>query len=1165
MGIENSDSFVHLHVHSQYSLLEASCRLKNLCEKAKGFHMPALALTDYGNMFGVPEFYFEAKEKGFKPILGLEIFLTPSFLKEKGTQNKKHKKNEASSLETNEVFIEGEKNNKDNSSSPLTKRESEIKEEMRPKDMTLRSLVLLAQNEEGYQNLCRINSMGYKNTLHGRPCVDESILKKFHSSLILLSGGINGEIAWSFLHEGKEVALEKIRFLHSVYKDRFYLELNRTGLSSSEKLNHFLLEVAKSMRLPYVAANDVRYLEQKDHIIYEVLLCIGRNETFQNESRKRLETDQFYFKSSKEMRELFHDCPEACDRSLEIAERTQFDFRLYDENQKPIYHLPTYPTREDVTLQEELNSLSLQGLKERFVEASERGEEIKEKEKYFTRLDYEKKVIHDMGLSGYFLIVQDFVGWARKNHIPVGPGRGSGAGSLVAYALGITDLDPLKYGLVFERFLNPERISMPDFDIDFCQEKRAQVIDYVTKKYGEESVSQIITFGTLQARAAVRDVGRVIGMRYLEVDKVAKLVPTRLGIQINQALKEESRLSEWMEKDSKVAILIDLAQKVEGLVRHASIHAAGVVISEGDIVRHAPIWRGVEGGNVIQYDRKYAEKIGLIKFDFLGLKTLTHIHECLRLIEKNQGIRLTTKDISLSDPGIYEIMRRGDTEGIFQFEGSGITNLLQKAAPTCFEDIVAINALYRPGPMEMIPEYLKRKMGKVKYKFIFPELKEILKETYGIVIYQEQVQLIASRIASYSLGEADILRRAMGKKIPQVMAQQKDRFLSGARKNGYNVKKAEKLFETMQEFAKYGFNKSHAAAYCVIAAQTAYLKNYYPAEFFTSLLSTVMGDTERVVRYVRNAKASSLQVLPPHINHSDYRFTLEGKKIFFSLGGIKGVGQSAVSSIVQSRHSQETKEFSSLSSFFESVDVGKVKKNTLECLIKAGAFDHFGWHRAKLLKACPYFIKRAEQRQREKKVGQQSLFSFHSAFQKEDDLRLDFVPDWSRSQKLDKEKEVLGFYLSDHPLKGLNDRIKRNIKGRKWKSQNFLNVREAMVSVPLKNKDFLMEEESGKNKSVSRNGERLPKNGTQSERVMFLGLISRRKEILTRKGTKMAFLQLEDLTGSIEVIFFPKTYEEFKEKTFSKDPVLVVGELSRKDSQVKCVAHSLENAKNHLL
>ncbi|MCB0357549.1 MAG: DNA polymerase III subunit alpha, partial [Bdellovibrionales bacterium] len=533
----------------------------------------------------------------------------------------------------------------------------------------------------------------------------------------------------------------------------------------------FIKEVSQLEKIPIVAANDVHYTEPSDQIAQEVLICIGSNKTLQDESRFRLGSDQFYFKSSEQMRALFQDIPEACDNTLEIAERCDLHFNLKDQQGNPIYHLPTYPTQGGVSLENEMRRLSFSGLEERFVEAKARGESITTEiiPEYEKRLDYELKVIHQMGFNGYFLIVQDFIKWAKQHDIPVGPGRGSGAGSLVAYCLSITDLDPMPYNLIFERFLNPERVSMPDFDIDFCQENRGRVIDYVTTKYGEESVSQIITYGKLQCRAAIRDVGRVMGMTYGEVDVVAKLVPEKLGITIQEAIDTEPRIRELMEADPKVQTLMDLALKIEGLVRHAGIHAAGVIIADGSIVKHAPLYRGAEDENVVQYDMKHAEKIGLIKFDFLGLKTLTHIHEAMRLIQLNRQKVITLKDISLKDKGIYEIMCAGDTAGIFQFEGEGITDLIRKAQPDCFEDIVAINALYRPGPMDMIPDYLGRKKGQKKVVYIFPELEPIVKETYGIIVYQEQVQLIAAKIANYSLGEADMLRRAMGKKIPEVM------------------------------------------------------------------------------------------------------------------------------------------------------------------------------------------------------------------------------------------------------------------------------------------------------------------------------------------------------------------------------------------------------------
>ena len=757
-------SFVHLHVHSQYSLLEATIRAKNLVSVAAEDGMPAVAITDYGNMFGAIEFWFAAKSAGIKPLIGLEAYIAPG---------SRHVKGEG----------------RDSNTIPN------------------RRIVLLAQDFQGYQNLCQISSIGYKEGFYYRPRIDYEVLQNFSSNVIALTGGIMGEVPWTFQNKGEDQALEEIKKLKDIYDDRLYLEMNRTGVKAWEEINPFLEEASKITGVPTVAANDVHYLKQEDQLSQEVLICIGSNKTLQDESRYRLGTDQFYFKNSQQMRELFKNHEGACDRTLEVAERCHVEFELEDSEGKPIYHLPSFPTQGGVPTKDEMKRLSLEGLEKRFEEAKARGEEVTEeqKPKYFERLDYELQVIERMGFNGYFLIVQDFINWAKDHDIPVGPGRGSGAGSLVAYCLYITDLDPMPYNLIFERFLNPERISMPDFDIDFCQEGRGRVIDYVTEKYGQQSVSQIITYGKLQARAALRDVGRVMGMTFSEVDVVAKLIPDKLGISLDEAIEMEPRLRDLMETDHKIQTLLDLARNIEGLVRHAGIHAAGVIIAEGSLVDHAPLYRGVDGENVVQYDMKHSEKIGLIKFDFLGLKTLTHINDALKLVEKNRGKKYTTNDISLSDEGIYSLMSKGDTAGIFQFESEGMTDLIKKARPDCFEDIVALNALYRPGPMDMIPSYLDRKHGRVKVDYAFDELEEILNETYGIIIYQEQVQLIAARIANYSLGEADMLRRAMGKKIAEEMAKQKTRFLSGAKDNEYDTKASEELFDSMAEFAKYGF------------------------------------------------------------------------------------------------------------------------------------------------------------------------------------------------------------------------------------------------------------------------------------------------------------------------------------------------------------------------
>ncbi len=1057
-------SFVHLHTHSQYSLLEATCRTGALLKKAQDDGQPAVALTDNGNMFGAVEFYFGAKDLGIKPILGIDLYLAPK-----------------------SRLIKGE--DREAAQQPNTR------------------LVVLAQNYKGYKNLCKLSSIGYQEGFYYKPRVDWDVLKKYSDDLIVLSGGSRGEVNYAFERFGAEAALQKVREIAAIYPERFYLEMNRTG-PEWDKINEFLLEASKITGVPVVAANNVHYLEQADQLSQEVLICIGSNKTIQDESRYRLGSDQFYFKSADQMKKLFKDVPQALAATLEIAERCDVKFKLKDDAGKPIYHLPTFPTPKGLTQKDAIKTYSFEGLELRFKEAAARGEAVDEavKPNYGKRLDYELGIINRMGFDSYFLIVQDFINWAKDNGVPVGPGRGSGAGSLVAYCLRITDLDPVKYNLLFERFLNPERISMPDFDIDFCQEKRQSVIDYVTQKYGQANVSQIITYGRLQARAAIRDVGRVLGMTYAEVDVISKLMPEKLGITIKEALELEPRIKEQMENNPQVENMIDIAQQIEGLVRHAGIHAAGVVIADDNLVEHAPLYKGADGENVVQYDMKWAEKIGLIKFDFLGLKTLTHIQNALELIEKNRGKKILPQDIPLSDPGIYDIMSRGDTAGIFQFEGDGITDTVRKIRPNSFEDITAINALYRPGPMDMIPEFTRRKHGEAKVEYLFPELEEILSETYGIIIYQEQVMAISSKIANYSLGEADMLRRAMGKKIASEMDAQKERFMKGANDNGHDAKKAGELFELMKEFANYGFNKSHAAAYCVIAAQTAWLKNYYPIEFYAALLSTEMSNTDNIVKYVRDARQRGINVEPPHVNHSDYKFNVKDETIYFSLGAIKGVGEGAVENIIDARNKIPNHKFENLDEFFESVDTRKVNRKALECLIKAGAFDNYGAHRAQLINGYEKFLERAESTRKDKEVGQVSLFAMADAeeTQKHKVILANSEP-WGRGARLAYEKEVLGFYLSDHPLSGYTGLYKM------WTT---------CTIDQLKTQDH-------------------------KKRVVLAGLITSVRDLITKKGTRMAFAQLEDLTGQVELVVFPDVFVKAEAPLKSDLPVLLGGVLER--------------------
>lgn len=1091
---------VHLHVHSEYSLLEASSGVKDLVAKAQKLGMKSLALTDLGNMFGAIEFYFACQEKSIRPILGLEVYMAPGSRFEK-------------------------QSNQD--------RDSMMKGPGR--------LVLLAQNLEGYRNLCRISTSGFQEGFYYKPRVDLEILQKYSQSLICLTGGVRSDVLLKLQKEGEAAAREYLVRLQKIFGERLYLEVQRDrGPLPTEP---FLKNCGQELGIPLVATSEVFYLEPEDEIAQEVLVCIGSNRTLADESRPKLPHRNLYLRSPEEMELLFQDHPEWIANSDRIAESVQLKFRLKDESGKAIYHLPSFPTREGRSLAEEIRALAEEGLLKRWQQATARGEspgpELQDQSRQ--RLAYELSIIDRMGFNGYFLIVADFINWAKAQGIPVGPGRGSGAGSLVAFCLGITDLDPMPYKLLFERFLNPERISMPDFDIDFCQELRSRVIDYVTQKYGPGSVSQIITYGKLQCRAALKDVGRVLGMSFQEVDQVTKLVPEKLNITIEEALKEEPKLRELMETNPQVQTLVELALKVEGLVRHAGIHAAGVIIADGELVQHAPLYRGSDGENVVQYDMKHAEKIGLIKFDFLGLKTLTLIQRALELIEKNQAKKIRTEEISLSDAGIYQLMSSGDTAGVFQFEGDGITEAIRKIRPTTFFDITAINALYRPGPMAMIPDFAKRKHGEAPVEYLFPELKEVLEETYGIIVYQEQVMGIASRIAGYSLGEADMLRRAMGKKIKEEMDQHRVRFLKGAKERGFDEKKSEELFELMYKFADYGFNKSHAAAYCVVAAHTAWLKNYYPSEFFAALLSTELGNTDNVVRYIKDAQKHGIDVKPPHVNVSDFLFTVSGRDIYFGLGAIKGVGESAIQAILKAREEKESRKFASLEDFFESVDTKKLNKKLIEALIKAGALDGFGWSRAELMHNFPKLMDYAAERRRDREVGQVSLFDMEGP-SLGPSIELERVAAWPRSLELSYEKEVLGFYLSDHPLKGF-ERIVAT-----WTTCNVQGLQKLS--------DSNSETEALANSNPMAQG-RYPKH-QKKRRVVLAGLLNGIREVITKKGTRMAFGALEDLSGQVELIFFPDVFAEVSGLFQTDQPVLVGGSLETSDTgSFKIIVDSL--------
>ena len=1025
-----------------------------------------MALTDYGNMFGALEFYFSAVEKQIKPILGCEFY----YVDDNSVKDK----------------ISG-----------FT---------FRDPSKSYKTLVLLAKNLEGYRNLCRINTEAYQKGFYFQPRVDYALFEKYKEGLIALTGGGRGRLPWFFYNKGIDRACEEIQTLKKIFQSDLYLQLQHPSLKKSNSYNLFLAEQSEAEGIPLIMGGDVHYVEKKDSLTQDILFCIGSNRTLYDKDRSKLGPPEFYFRSSEEMLTLISKdfYKSACEKTLEVAGKCQVHFKVKDEKGNPIYHLPQ--VKDSKT---SLERLSYVGLKTRFEEANLRGEPITEekKQEYKNRIKYELNIIDEMGFNGYFYIVYDFIDWAKKNHIPVGPGRGSGASSLVSFCLGITDLDPMPLQLIFERFLNPERISMPDFDIDFCQDHRHRVIDYITEKYGSDCSSHVITYGRLNVRAAIRDVGRVLALSYSEVDRIAKMIPNILGITLEEALKKEALLREIYEEDPKIKELIDLTALLEGLIRHLGIHAAGIIIADNPIVNYAPLYRGADGENVIQYDLKYAEKIGLVKFDFLGLKTLTHISETLRLIQKNQDKPILLQQISLNDSGIYEIMSQGDTVGVFQFEGAGITQLLIKSQPTCFEDIVAINALYRPGPMNMIPSYLDRKKGKVPVEYLFPKLEPILKETYGIIVYQEQVQQIAVQIAGYSYGEADVLRRAMGKKIKSVMAKQKNRFLEGAMKRAYSPKKSEELFDLMAEFAKYGFNKSHAAAYCVLAAQTAWLKYYYPIEFFASSMTIDQSDSDKLFKFIRDAKDHGYEILSPHINRSFDVFSIKDNSISFSLAAIKGIGSLAVKQIVRARESLDKKKFSSLEEFFELVGPKNLNKKVLENLTKAGALDGFNYHRREILMNIEKFIYQAENRLKDRAEGQNSLFG--DILKEENQVKLKNISPWSYKEQMLFEKDVLGFYLNDHPLTILKDL----------------------------EKSFSLKEISHLKSEASR---------LKNSQIKTLSVIKDFKEISTKKGKKMAFALLEDRTSSIEAILFPEVYEKMKEVLIQKGELFyITGKLSQ--------------------
>jgi DNA polymerase III subunit alpha len=1071
--------FVHLHCHTEYSLLDGANKVDRMFGRIKALGQPAVAMTDHGNMFGAIEFYREAKSHGVKPIIGCEIYVAPTSRFERKGADRGPK----------------EYNN---------------------------HLILLAMNNEGYRNLCKLVSLGYMEGFYYKPRIDKDLLRELNGGLIALSACLQGEVSQALSYGSYEKAKAAAEQYASIFGDRYYIEIQDNKLAEQEKVNRLLVELARDISVPVVATNDCHYGERDDFYAHDVLLCVQTGKTLDDDNRLKLETDELFIKSAEEMAKGFDWCPGAVARTVEIAERCHVEIEFGK------YHFPNFTPPKEISLDDYLDELAHNGLDERLEGVTDPALRAS----YVERLNYELGVIKDMQFPGYFLVVADFINYAKEHGIPVGPGRGSSAGSLVAYALRITDLDPIRHVLLFERFLNPERKSMPDIDVDFCIRGRAQVIQYVKEKYGADRVAQIATFGTMKAKAAIKDVGRALGFSFAEADAIAKLIPApKQGFDypLTEAMKMEPRLPELMKNDSRVKTLMDHALRLEGLVRHASTHAAGVVLSNLPLVDHCPLFVDKEGGIVIQYEMSWVEKIGLVKFDFLGLKTLTLIHDCLKLIEVTRGEKIDLDRLPLDDKKTYRTLCNGNTTGIFQLESTGIRDMTVRIRPNCFEDLVAILALYRPGPLDsgMAEDYIKRKSGKEKIKYLHPLLEGILKDTYGVIVYQEQVMQTAQILAGYTMGDADILRRAMGKKDPEEMAAQRERFVSGAKEKKIDEKKAAEIFDQMETFARYGFNKSHSAAYALVSYQTAYLKTHYPVEFIAALMTSEMGDTDKVIKNLAECRDKNIVVLPPDINESLADFTPVGEKIRFGLAAVKNVGEKAVEVILQSRN--QVGPFESLFDFCRRVDMTAVNRRVIESLIKCGAFDSTGVSRARMFGALDDAMKAGQTYQRDQASNQIDIFAILGTPVKGSKKPGDVyapVNEWSAQELLAFEKEALGFYITGHPLDKYERALKRITSG------TIAAIRERAIA-----------------------GE-----------VRLGGVVSALRLRNTKKGDRYGNFNLEDKSGFVEVLAWPDTYKKCADLLGADDPIYVKGRLEIGEERVQLIAGEItalsEAAKN---
>ena len=1049
--------FVHLHLHTDYSMLDGACEIERLMTRVKQLEMPAVAMTDHGNIFGAVAFVNAAKEAGVKPIVGCELYICKK--------------------EDHRASPEGDNYN---------------------------HLIVLAENDQGYRNLVKIVSEASLHGFYYKPRISKKFLAEHAQGLIGLSGCLKGEVAESLTEGRYDGARAAAATFSDIFgKGNFYLEIQDQGVPEEKCINPHLLKLEQELGLPLVATNDSHYLCEEDSHAQDVMVCIQTGKSINDTNRLKFHGNQFYVKSADDMARVFSGYERVLARSLEIAERCHVRLeKVHDP-------FPQFEVPPAYTLPDYFEHVAREGFNKRLAmlrELQTLGRLAHSLEEYEQRLSREIEIIRQMKFPGYFLIVWDFIRFAKERNIPVGPGRGSAAGSLVAYALSITDIDPLQNELLFERFLNPERISLPDIDIDFCMNRRGEVIEYVTQKYGRDQVAQIITFGTMAAKAAMKDSGRAMDIPYAEVDRVVKMIPPTLNITIDQAIKDSPPLAAAFENEPQTKELIDTAKKLEGLVRNAGVHAAGVVIAPQPLTDLVPLHRTKNEEIVTAYDMKAVEKLGLLKMDFLGLTTLTIIDDALRLIAQTRGERLDLQKLALDDQVTYEkVFHTGLTSGVFQFESHGMRDVLRRYKPTSVEDLTALNALYRPGPIQggMIEDFIERKWGRRKIEYDLADLEPILKETLGVILYQEQVMQIANRLAGYSLGEADLLRRAMGKKDPEAMAKQRERFARGAIAHGFPQKKVEKLFDLMEQFAGYGFNKSHAAAYALLAYQTAYLKTHYPVEFMAALLTSVSGSTDDVVKYINECREMGIAVEPPDINVSDAYFTPHGEAIRFGLAAVKNVGHNAIESIVAARKANSA--FTSFYQFCETVDLHLLNKRVIESLIKSGAMDPLG-RRAQLMAVVDSAMEHAQKHQRDAALGQHGLFG---VFQEDNgnpvaEKPLPNTPDWDEHQRLAFEKEILGFFITGHPLEKYQDKLA----------------------------DFhaLSTTEIGDIKSSTGKGE-----------TVIGGVLKGIRVAKSKKGDLYAQGQIEDMNGSIDILVFAEAYRRLSEKVKLTVPVLVKG------------------------